>query len=428
MSSSSSSWCAGAIPWPSPAEVATSLNIAVAGAGIGGLAAAALLARQGHQVTVFDQFDAPQPVGSGLILQETGLAILGELGLRSDAQRLGAPLRRLHGESVGSGRTVLDVRYDALRPGLCGVSVQRPALFNLVHDAARTAGADIAVSTRIISAHAATGYVTTGAGDTLGPFDLVVDALGVRSPLSSRPRTSLAYGALWATLPWRDGLGFEKDALAQKYRQARQMVGVMPSGRLTESDPETLTYFWSIRADQHATWKQASLEAWKREAIELWPETAPLLDGVESHDQLTFARYDHRTHAPVVNQRLVHVGDSWHAASPQLGQGANMALLDAYALARALGQPGALDRQLRHYKAMRAGHVRLFQMMSWMFTPVYQSDSAALAWLRDWLAAPLSRVPPAPQILAAMVSGGLGSPLKRLGLSPGDQLPSDFNR
>ena len=114
MSSSSSSWCAGAIPWPSPAEVATSLNIAVAGAGIGGLAAAALLARQGHQVTVFDQFDAPQPVGSGLILQETGLAILGELGLRSDAQRLGAPLRRLHGESVGSGRTVLDVRYDAL--------------------------------------------------------------------------------------------------------------------------------------------------------------------------------------------------------------------------------------------------------------------------------------------------------------------------
>ena len=363
-----------------------------------------------------------------MILQETGLAILGELGLRSDAQRLGAPLRRLHGESVGSGRTVLDVRYGALRPGLCGVSVQRPALFNLVHDAARASGAGIIVSTRIISAHAATGYVTTGAGDTLGPFDLVVDALGVRSPLSSRPRTSLAYGALWATLPWRDGLGFEKDALSQKYRQARQMAGVMPSGRLTEYDPETLTYFWSIRADQHATWKQASLEAWKREAIELWPETAPLLDEIQSHDQLTFARYDHRTHAPVVNQRLVHVGDSWHAASPQLGQGANMALLDAYALARALGQPDALDRQLGHYKAMRAGHVRLFQLMSWMFTPVYQSDSAALAWLRDWLAAPISRVPPAPQILAAMVSGGLGSPLKRLGLSPGDQSPSDFNR
>ena len=55
-------------------------KIAIAGAGIGGLAAAAFLARDGHKVSVFDQFDAPRPVGAGLILQETGLTILGELG------------------------------------------------------------------------------------------------------------------------------------------------------------------------------------------------------------------------------------------------------------------------------------------------------------------------------------------------------------
>ncbi|MBU1286773.1 MAG: NAD(P)-binding protein, partial [Alphaproteobacteria bacterium] len=36
--------------------MATSLNIGIAGAGIGGLAAAALLAGEGHRVTVFDQF------------------------------------------------------------------------------------------------------------------------------------------------------------------------------------------------------------------------------------------------------------------------------------------------------------------------------------------------------------------------------------
>ncbi|MEZ5947060.1 MAG: NAD(P)-binding protein [Hyphomonas sp.] len=41
--------------------------MAIAGAGIGGLAAAAFLARQGHAVTVYDQFEAPGPVGSGLI-------------------------------------------------------------------------------------------------------------------------------------------------------------------------------------------------------------------------------------------------------------------------------------------------------------------------------------------------------------------------
>jgi 2-polyprenyl-6-methoxyphenol hydroxylase-like FAD-dependent oxidoreductase len=394
-------------------------KIAIAGAGIGGLATATLLARDGHDVSVYDQFDAPGPVGSGLILQETGLAILGELSLRDRVEGLGSPIRRLYGQAAGSGRTVLDVRYDAVRPTLQGVAIQRPVLFDLVFQAAKKAGVQIVPSTRIISAQAVGGYLTTGDGKTLGPFDLVVDALGVRSPLSSRPRSPLAYGALWVTLPWDEGLGFERDALAQRYRQARQMAGVMPSGRAGDDGMETLTYFWSIRTDRHPAWKQSPLSDWKRDATDLWPETAPLLEQLEHHDQLTFAQYAHRTHAPAVNQRLVHIGDSWHAASPQLGQGANMALLDAYALSRSLGLHDDLDRQLRHYQSMRSGHVRLFQAMSWLFTPVYQSDSTVLAWLRDWLAAPVSTIPPAPKLLAAMVSGGMGRPLKKLGLKPG---------
>mgnify|MGYP000058613320 CR=1 FL=1 len=394
-------------------------KIAIAGAGIGGLAAAAFLARDGHKVSVFDQFDAPRPVGAGLILQETGLTILGELDARTQAEELGSVIRRLFGLSVDTNRTVLDVRYESLRPELCGVAIQRSALFDIVYQAAVYAGANIIPSTRIIAGEAGRGLLTTGAGETLGPYDVVVDALGVRSPLSSRPRRSLPYGALWATLPWDAKAGFEMDSLAQRYRQARQMAGVMPSGQADTSAPQSLTYFWSIRNEDYMSWKQAPLSDWKQDATALWPETAPLLEPLKAHEELTFARYEHRTHVPVVDRRLVHLGDSWHAASPQLGQGANMALLDAYALARALGQAEDLDQQLRAYRQMRSGHVRLFQAMSWLFTPVYQSDSRSLAWLRDWLAAPVSRVSPAPKILAAMVSGGLGAPLKRLGLGPG---------
>ena len=44
------------------------MQISIAAAGIGGLAAAALLAQAGHGVTVYDQFDAPRPVGSGLVI------------------------------------------------------------------------------------------------------------------------------------------------------------------------------------------------------------------------------------------------------------------------------------------------------------------------------------------------------------------------
>ena len=44
------------------------MKIAVAGAGIAGFAAATFLARAGHDVQIFDQFEAPRPVGSGLMI------------------------------------------------------------------------------------------------------------------------------------------------------------------------------------------------------------------------------------------------------------------------------------------------------------------------------------------------------------------------
>lgn len=56
-------------------------HIAIAGCGPAGLATALLLHRDGHHVTLFERFDAPRPVRSGLMIQPTGLAVLRQLGL-----------------------------------------------------------------------------------------------------------------------------------------------------------------------------------------------------------------------------------------------------------------------------------------------------------------------------------------------------------
>ncbi|WP_435053611.1 FAD-dependent oxidoreductase [Mesorhizobium australicum] len=45
-----------------------SYDIAIAGAGPAGLAAALYVKRAGHRVTIFERFEEPRPVGSGLIL------------------------------------------------------------------------------------------------------------------------------------------------------------------------------------------------------------------------------------------------------------------------------------------------------------------------------------------------------------------------
>jgi len=117
----------------------TSLKIAIAGAGPGGLAAALYLHRAGHHVTLLERFAEPSAVGSGLILQPTGLTVLDDLGLFDDIAALGSRIDRLFGADATSGRTVLDVRYAAIKGGRHGIAVHRAALFHVLFEAVQRA-------------------------------------------------------------------------------------------------------------------------------------------------------------------------------------------------------------------------------------------------------------------------------------------------
>lgn len=88
-----------------------------------------------------------------------------------------------------------------------------------------------------------------------------------------------------------------------------------------------------------------------------------------------------------------------------------MALLDAMALALALRETRSVPQALAQYAQLRRRHVRLFQYSSALFTPFYQSDSAWLPGLRDYLLAPLTRLPPFDRLVARLVAGMAVSPL-----------------
>lgn len=388
------------------------MNVAIAGCGIAGLASALVLARSGHRITLFERFAEPQPVGSGLMIQPTGLAVLRELGLDERIVAQGARIERLHGR-VGD-RIVLDVGYDALRgpSPQFGVGIHRASLFAALFDAVRDAGLTIETG-RSISGSCLCGEeraLRFDDGSVSQPFDIVVDALGTRSPLAPATGRELPYGALWASLEWPRSGAFSETMLEQRYRRASTMAGVLPIGR------GQAAFFWSLRADRLDAWHDVGLDAWKREVFTLWPDCAPLLEQIAAPEQLTFARYAHRTLRVPAEPHLIHLGDAWHSASPQLGQGANMALLDAWALGLGLANATSVEEGLAHAVGLRRRHVRIYQALTALFTPVYQSDSRVVPWLRDRLVGPLSRLWPATWIQAAMVAGLIGNPLRPLEL------------
>ena len=380
-------------------------TLAIVGAGVGGLTTAALAHDAGHSVTLFERFEAPRPLGSGLVIQPVGLAVLDAIGAGEAARRMGQPITRMLGHEV-SGREVLNVGYHRTAPGL---ALHRSALFQALWDQCLARGLKVITAATVDTAplHADKRELTLTDGRRFSPFDLVVDTSGAASRLSPLKSRALPFGAVWGTVAWPEKTAFAPDQLRQRYRAARNMVGVLPLGQRPGLPGTHAAIFWSIPISALDHWPSTDMAAWQAEATTLWPEMAPFIASLNTPGDMTPARYTHGTLRRPFQTALAFVGDSAHRASPQLGQGANMALLDAMALVTALG----MEHPLPAYAAMRRWHVRSYQAMSAIFTPMYQSDSHALPLLRDHLLAPFAPLPGVRHLLTRLVSGDMLPPL-----------------
>lgn len=385
-------------------------------------------------MTLFERFDSPRPLGSGIILQPTGLAVMKALGCFEDMFERGHLIHTMTGRSMPNNKVVLNVEYNALGDGMFGLAVHRAALFEVLFAKVEELGIEIHTGTEIHNV--SHGPSDIGLHDaqhhTTGHFDLCVDASGANSllhphALTPPVRRPLKYGAIWGALDWPDKV-FEPHVLSQRYVAAHTMIGVLPMGRHSEVDRDQVAFFWSLPSADYATWRRNGLDDWKRTVRGIWPDTEVLLDQIQDPEQMTLARYAHHTLAKPFGPRLAFIGDAAHATSPQLGQGANMGLLDAWSLSHALKHTSNVEQALHEYARLRRWHVRIFQLASLNLTPFYQSDSRALAGLRDLMFDPLSKLPLVKRVVAGLVTGLLANPLGKVGLSHIDLNTVNSNR
>ena len=370
------------------------LHIAIVGYGTAGQAAALLLARDGHRVEVFERAPEPGPVGAGFLLQPTGLQVLWELGLLPDVLAHGRRVNRLYGETP-CGRAVMDMRYSGLDARLFGLGMQRGALFTLLADA--WAGQGVLHPGHAIDAISDdTRRIRDPHGRWHGPFDLVVAADGSASRLRGatgavKREAMYPWGALWRLVPqgdWAWG-----DELRQRYVAARKMIGLLPVGTRPGDDTPRLSFFWSLPVADFDGWRARGLPAWRDEIARLWPEADARLTDTVDPDQLARASYRDVTLRHWHRDRLVVLGDAAHGMSPQLGQGVNMALMDAMALRDALRLQADVAPALQAYQRQRQAHVGVYQFWSRWLTPIFQSDLDWVAHARDVAFLPAGRLP-----------------------------------
>ncbi len=370
------------------------LDVGIVGAGTAGCAAAIFLARAGHRVSIYERAPTPGPVGAGLMMQPSGMAVLTQLGLDRVIRDSGARVDVLRCVTNG-GREVFTLRYGDLAANLHGIGLHRGVLFSTLFDAARASGAQLVTGVTIVtlSGRGRKKVLVADDGGRYGPHDLVILAAGSRNVIADdepavRRAIPYPWGALWCVCK-SNGVAPE---LFQVLRGTKRMLGILPVGK------DLVTLFWSVPVVGH----ERAAATMREDIAAHYPGAVPLFDAggkvlLATYTDVRMPRWD------VGN--VLYMGDAGHGMSPQLGQGANLALVDACTLAEVLREEPDLPSALAAYSRRRRGMLHYYQFVTRWLTPFFQSDATLLGPLRDAMMGPLTRIPPLRWLMLQSMAG-----------------------
>jgi 2-polyprenyl-6-methoxyphenol hydroxylase-like FAD-dependent oxidoreductase len=384
------------------------MKIAIVGCGTAGPAAAILLKRQGHDITLFERATECRAVGAGFLLQPSGMGVLREIGILDDILTYAAKVDCLHVLDEND-KTLLRLEYRELGEDLFGAGLHRPVLLHYLIREMTASGVDLCWDSEIkrLQRDGEQWQLHLNNGAIAAGFDFIILADGARSKL----RQHIGYGGKDRGYPWgahwfigkNQGV-FPENELYQIVNGTRKLGGFLATGRELDGDEPLVSLFWSVRLDEDAAWRARPLEEWKRQILDLCPKAKNLLDQIHHWDQILTAAYGDVRMRRWHDDRIVVLGDAGHAMSPQLGQGVNLALADASCLAHCIANH-SLPKALYLYQRRRRLPLGYYQLATRWLTPWFQSDHEWLTPLRRMLFAIACFVPLSRRMMTRSMAG-----------------------
>jgi 2-polyprenyl-6-methoxyphenol hydroxylase-like FAD-dependent oxidoreductase len=341
------------------------MKILIVGGGIGGLSAARELGLRNISVSVVERAAQLNPVGAGIIMNPNAMRVLERNGLADEVRRDSWPyLTRETRDQHGRLLATRDYRplYDAGKLAQ-GALVHRAHLLEVLY--------------RSLPA-GTVSFGTTASRKELAEADLVIGADGIHSQVR---------GELFGSFDHRY-MGYRSHRLVMEnvadircfteYLGRGQRIGLVPIGgrRL---------YVWTtynsprgerLAPDLSRQFAQFTAPELQRLFAALPPAESIITTEIEELWADDWVRlWDDRC--------VVLLGDAAHAMTPNIGQGAGMAMEDAAVLAEELAGGGKIEDALGRYAGRRKPRVETVMRISREVGEDGQRTSALGCWLRN---------------------------------------------
>lgn len=360
----------------------------VVGGGIGGLATARALLRKGWEVTLFEQAPAFGVVGAGITLAPNAVRALDWLGLGAELRSRGMA-QGAAGIRTASGRWLIRTRIEELKErfGVPAFALHRADLHHMLTDAISAATLRTGHRATSVSNEGDKAAVSFDGPDGPGKTraDLVVAADGIHSRLRTvmfpeHPGPAYAGYVTWrGIVPTGVKLGTGLEAAVTETWGRGKRFGIVPlaDGRV----------YWfataSLPEGTHTDDDLGDLAARYRG----WHAPIPqLLDATPRETMLRHDIYHLETPLPqYVMGRAALLGDAAHAITPDLGQGACLALEDAVTLAAMTTGGADMPAALAAYDRVRRPRTQGLVRVSGQIGKVAQWRNPLASAVRDLL-------------------------------------------
>ena len=352
-------------------------RIAIVGGGLSGLSAAALLSREGHVLTVYEQAPTFTHLGAGIHLGPNLVRVLNEIGVADRLKATGVQPDRCISRKWDTGEILLDFplgKEARSRYGAPYLMVHRGDLHALLLESVNPERIQFGKKLVGIEPTDSCVHLTFEDGSTK-EADVVIGCDGVRS----RVREVL--------------VGLERP----RYSGQVAYRGTVPISRLRDIKLPDFTKWWAddriilpyfikssrdeiyfVSSSPQADWPYdasfvtADLDEMRNAFVGFHKEVQAILNACT--DATKWAQIDWEPLSLWSEGRIVLLGDACHPMTPYMGQGVAMAIEDAAMITRCIGFAGTdFEYAFCLYETNRKDRTVLIQRMSRLNT-----------WLRDY--------------------------------------------